>query len=248
MFGAVTTLQTTSSDMLRSPVPSTIACSRSASVEKPLPRRPHSVSVPSIAELPAELPGSLLLENQGFPSCTTPVSVQPTIQLFRRESHPPDRRLSHGSTSLNALDLVPSQLNHTRSVPELSSRYSIMRNIPAGDALDSCAMAQVGPSVASNNKSLNKTGMRRRSRPDLITSLSAMDGKVSTNRSGRHDSSQMRQVQEKKVRDWGSEKRQHSSQNEVSAICFLIEACLLDKQEDCITKQFQNFSVCHLQL
>lgn len=234
--------------MLRSPVPSTIACSRSASIEKPLPSRPRSASVPSIAELPAELPGSLLLENQGFPSCTTPVSVQPTIQLFRRESHPPDKRLSHGSTCLNALDLVPSPLNHTRSVPELSSRYSIMRNVPIGDALDSRVMAQAGLPAALDDKCLNKTGMRRRSRPDLITALSAMDGKVSTNRSGRHGSSQMRQVQEKKVRDRDTEKRRRSSQNEVSAVCFLIEAYLLDKQEDCITKQFQNFFVYHLQL
>jgi hypothetical protein len=234
--------------MLRSPALNTIACSRSVSIEKPLPNRPRSVSVSSIAELPAELPGSLLLENQGFSFCTTPLSAQPTTQIFRRESHPPDKRLGYESTSLNALDLVQWQLNHTRSVPELSSRYSIMRSAPSGEALQPVPITQPEPLAESKPKSSNKAGMRRRSRPDLITSLSAMDGKVSTSRSSRHGSSQIRQVQEKKVRDRDIEKRRRSQNEEVSAVCFLIEACLLDKQEDCITKQFQNFFVSHLQL
>ncbi|KAF2242024.1 hypothetical protein BU26DRAFT_163920 [Trematosphaeria pertusa] len=56
-------------DMLRSPALSATVCPRSsASIHKPLPSRPRSVSLPSTPDLPAELPGSILLENQGFPS------------------------------------------------------------------------------------------------------------------------------------------------------------------------------------
>ncbi|KAI4927319.1 hypothetical protein J4E85_005829 [Alternaria conjuncta] len=110
---------------------------------------------------------------------------------------------------------VEAKSYHTPRHVALSGAH-IMRNVPIGDALDSRVMAQAGLPAALDDKCLNKTGMRRRSRPDLITALSAMDGKVSTNRSGRHGSSQMRQVQEKKVRDRDTEKRRRNSQNEAS--------------------------------
>ncbi|KAF2794990.1 hypothetical protein K505DRAFT_374250 [Melanomma pulvis-pyrius CBS 109.77] len=56
-------------DMMRSPALSASMCPRSAPAEihKPLPSRPRSASLPS-PTLPVELPGSILLENQGFPS------------------------------------------------------------------------------------------------------------------------------------------------------------------------------------
>ncbi|KAF2201518.1 hypothetical protein GQ43DRAFT_471704 [Delitschia confertaspora ATCC 74209] len=53
-------------DMLRSPALAAGACPRSG-VHKPLPGRPRSISLPATPDLP-ELPGSLLLDNQGLPS------------------------------------------------------------------------------------------------------------------------------------------------------------------------------------
>ncbi|CAI6338959.1 unnamed protein product [Periconia digitata] len=55
-------------DKLRSPITSpTVYPRSSALLDKPLPSQPRSQSLPSTPE-PVELPGSILLENQGFPS------------------------------------------------------------------------------------------------------------------------------------------------------------------------------------
>ncbi|KAK1914955.1 hypothetical protein P3342_011884 [Pyrenophora teres f. teres] len=105
LVSAATSLQTAFNDLLRSPVSSISAFSRSASVQKPLPSRPRSASVSSLAELPAELPGSLLLENQGFPSCTTSIPARSVTQIHRRESHPPSKRLDYERVSLDALTI-----------------------------------------------------------------------------------------------------------------------------------------------
>lgn len=51
--------------MLRSPALTAAACPNSP-LHKPLPERPRSYSAPPTPEIP-ELPGSILLENQGFP-------------------------------------------------------------------------------------------------------------------------------------------------------------------------------------
>ncbi|ORY12729.1 hypothetical protein BCR34DRAFT_288122 [Clohesyomyces aquaticus] len=68
-------------DMLRSPALNASACPRSAEIHKPLPGRPRSVSLPTTPVLPAELPGSILLENQGFPS--PPVAGAATRSTMR---------------------------------------------------------------------------------------------------------------------------------------------------------------------
>jgi hypothetical protein len=117
----------------------------------------------------------------------------------------------------------------------------------SGDAPQSSAIAQADLPAGLNDKSSNKAAMQRRSRLDLSISLASMDGKFSTNRSDRRSSSQMWQVKAKKVRDRDVDKRRRS-QNEVSAVCFPIDACLLDKQDDCIKKQFHNSFVSLLQL
>jgi hypothetical protein len=123
----------------------------------------------------------------------------------------------------------------------------MMRTIRSGDALQFSAIVEADLPAELNDKSSNKAAVQRRSKLDLSTSLASMDGKFSTNRSDKRSSSQMRQVKAKKVRDRDVEKRRRS-QNEVSAVCFPIDACLLDKQDDCIKKQFHNFFVSHLQL
>ncbi|KAF2741968.1 hypothetical protein M011DRAFT_472622 [Sporormia fimetaria CBS 119925] len=54
-------------DMLRSPALSGTVCTRAAAeIHKPLPSRPRSASLPCNPPPAVELPGSILLENQGF--------------------------------------------------------------------------------------------------------------------------------------------------------------------------------------
>lgn len=71
-------------DMLRSPgLTATVCGRRSAEIHKPLPSRPRSVSLPPT---PVELPGSILLENQGFPvsSAVGPHPHRPTTMRTAR--------------------------------------------------------------------------------------------------------------------------------------------------------------------
>lgn len=70
-------------DMLRSPGLTATVCGRAAEIHKPLPSRPRSVSLPPT---PVELPGSILLENQGFPvsSAVGPFPHRPTTMRTAR--------------------------------------------------------------------------------------------------------------------------------------------------------------------
>ncbi|KAF1838000.1 hypothetical protein BDW02DRAFT_68353 [Decorospora gaudefroyi] len=194
LVSAANSLQAVFNDMLRSPVPSAAACSRSTSVQKPLPSRPRSASVPSTPELPVELPGSLLLENQGFPSCTTPVSSRPVTQIFRRETHPFDK---HAEVEIDPLDppnFTPAPLTHARSVPDLSVRHSTMRSVRSGNALNTSTTPKPSPLKVQHKKSLSDTSSRRRSKPNLVSSPLSFDSRsakcsrtVSTTKDSRSD-------------------------------------------------------------
>lgn len=257
LVSAATSLQTALNDLLRSPVSSTSAFSRSTSVQKPLPSHPRSASVSSIAELPAELPGSLLLANQGFPSCTTPIPVRPITHICRRESHPPDKCLDYETVSLDALNIFSAPLIHTRSVPELRSRYSTMRHIRSSNVFNHGAAATATPLDMEEKTSLNKAGLPSRSRPHLGTPLSLSGDQDSMTReggrcdgltwtSGRAHAQPAPLVEEKIFIDRDFDRSQ-GYRVEVSVVCFVVDVCLLDKQ-DRITKQFQNFCIHHLQL
>ena len=67
--------------MLRSPALAGNVCPRSPLHNKPLPGRPRSISLPATPDI-AELPGSLLLENQGF-SPGSPVAGSATSQTMK---------------------------------------------------------------------------------------------------------------------------------------------------------------------
>lgn len=139
-------------DMLRSPALSAGVCPRSAEIHKPLPSRPRSISMPSTPEPPVELPGSILLENQGFPS----PFVADTA--------------TRGATTMKT----------ARSGTSLNSSAAAVKPVPSR--------------VPQHKKSLSEAGLYRRSKskPNLITSPSSTDSKltacsVSTN--GGHTSS-----------------------------------------------------------
>jgi hypothetical protein len=219
--------------MLRSPAPSAATCCISTSIQKPLPSRPRSASVPSTLELPAELPGSLLLENQGFPSCEIPVPAWPSTQTFRRESHPPDKHFDDERDSLDLLNLVPAPLTHASSVPDLSVRHNTMRSVRSGNAFNSSTAAKPSPLKVQHKKSLSETGSRRRSNPNLVTSALSTNSKfticspsISTIRDSSNDPTRARvdarpliTEEEDRKHDLG---RYSSYRNEVSALVSLL--------------------------
>jgi hypothetical protein len=101
LANAASNLQIAFNEMLRSPAPmSAAACARTVSVQnKPLPRRPRSISAPSTPTLPVELPGSLLQVNQGFPlsvSRTVTPALSATESTTPKEDSSPNSDLILG--------------------------------------------------------------------------------------------------------------------------------------------------------
>ncbi|KAF1843913.1 uncharacterized protein K460DRAFT_153963 [Cucurbitaria berberidis CBS 394.84] len=182
LANAASTLQVAFNEMLRSPAPGASACTGTELLQKPLPSRPRSISAPSTPILPAELPGSLLQDNQGFPSGSSPLDaapLRPISQTTPRGTHPPVKSFEAEGDSLNLLNLVPEPLTHAKSVPSMSARHSTMRSVRSGNALNSSA-AKHSPLKVQHKKALNETSSRRRSTPNLITSPSSTDSKLST--------------------------------------------------------------------
>ncbi|KAH7378796.1 hypothetical protein BKA66DRAFT_513200 [Pyrenochaeta sp. MPI-SDFR-AT-0127] len=181
LANAASNLQAAFNDMLRSPAPTAAACAASPLIQKPLPSRPRSVSAPSTPDLPAELPGSLLQDNQGFPLCSSPVEpTRSTSQTVRRVSLPPSRRFEGVGDPSDSLNLVPGLLTHAKSVQDMSTRHSTM-----------------SPLKVQPKKSLSETSSRKRSKPNLVASPSSTDSKrtscfVSTNIDYSNDSRRAR--------------------------------------------------------
>lgn len=160
--------------MLRSPSPAGVACNGPTAVDKPLPGRPRSMSLPSISGFPVELPGSILLENQGFPPGAAG-EIRPISQNIRRETHPPDGPISrHEST--DDIDLIPPKLPHISSLLITDQRIAAMRSVRSANALS----AQASSQKVQQKKSLGDVSSRRRSRPDLLTSSTSTDKKLAT--------------------------------------------------------------------
>jgi hypothetical protein len=207
--------------MLRSPVP------RSTSVQKPLPSPPCSVS----PDLPAELPGSLLLDNEGFPSGTTSVSPRPITQIFRRETHPTDKHFEIETDPLDLLNLVPEQLLHARSVPDLRSRHTRMRSVRSGNALNYSTVVRSSPLKLQDEKPSSESTSRGCSKQSLMTSSPSTDissammsrtrGSSNPDRArvdARRVSQPAARIGEERARNQDPEKRR-SYRNEVSVVC-----------------------------
>ncbi|XPS68228.1 hypothetical protein M3J07_000513 [Ascochyta lentis] len=173
-------------DMLRSPSFGAAAFPRSASVHKPLPTRPRSSSMPSTPDLPVELPGSLLQQNQGFPYFETPdfVLSRPTSQNVRRGTHPPDRCAGDEGDVLDLLHLFPEPLNHSRSVPSLKSGYqeSAMKSSRSGTAPNASAITKPNSHRVYHRKALSDIEWRT-----LAESTTTNDGNVVEPSAPRHD-------------------------------------------------------------
>lgn len=160
-------------DLLRSPTLSAAAYPRSPSIQKPLPTRPRSSSVPS-PDLPVELPGSLLQQNQGFPYFETPdfVLSRPTSQNVRRGTHPPDICAGDEGDIFDLLHLFPEPLNHSRSVPSMHSGFqeSAMKSSHSGTA----------PNVSPIKKSKTHSMHHRKALSDIEWSI-LTDSEVTNN-------------------------------------------------------------------
>jgi hypothetical protein len=186
--------------------------------------------VSSTLELP-ELPGSLLLENQGFPLAITPVTARPTSQVTRRETHPPDLLFEDERYRLYPQDLAPAPLAHTKSVPDLSFRSSTMRSSRSGNALKPM------PFNTQHRKSLSEANAQKSPRPNLVTSPSfagsnpTRSSDSTIKRNDNHNTSQ-RSLQPalpiSERRAHGLDLEGHSNyQNQVSVVRFFtIPPCL----------------------
>lgn len=247
--------------MLRSPAPSAAACTGTLPLQKPLPSRPRSISAPSTPDLPAELPGSLLQDNQGFPASSSAICAvpsRPTSQTIRRVTHPPDKAFEDEGGPLDLLNLVPEPLTHVKSVPNMSARHSTMRSVRSGNALNSSVVAKPSPLKVQHKKSLSDTSSRRYLKPNQVNSPTSTSGKLTTcsvstsgdssdNTNKAHTSAT--QVLQPSPLIVEGDSRKHDREerklvrNEVSAICFSIAKCLLVQCVLRITKQFQNICI-----
>ncbi|KAH3906473.1 hypothetical protein HBH56_204410 [Parastagonospora nodorum] len=184
MVNAASTLQAALNDILRSPAPCSATDLRPASVHKPLPGRPRSISLPTIADLPAELPGSILQENQGFPSDvvleTTSIGC-PNYQNIRRSTLSVLSDFEDAEEFSALLKLFPEPL-HDTNVPSFTPR-SEMRSAHSEKALSPSLMSQPKPLRIQHNRSVSETTSHRRSRSELVASSVSTD--VSLPESGR---------------------------------------------------------------
>ena len=163
-------------DMLRSPTPSATLCSKKAvPIHKPLPSRPRSMSLPSTPE-PVELPGSILLENQGFPS-PPPVagSTWNTMRSVRSgnalgsstiarpvPAQVPPQKKNLGETSLQRRSRVRPNLVTTPSTDSNLTTCSV--STANGDQTSSASSSKirVGVDPALQRSSLTVDGEPRR--------------------------------------------------------------------------------------
>ncbi|KAL6709534.1 hypothetical protein ACN47E_001469 [Coniothyrium glycines] len=162
-----TQLQAAFKDLLRSP-----ALSTTPPIEDLLPARPRSSSAPTSLVQPVELPGSLLLENHGFPHGTSSIIrtfVQPVSSSIPLTADSPDVDIDDRELYSNLPLSVPQTLVHTKSVPDFKVRHivSTMRSVRSGNRLNVAAATKASSSDA-HSRSMMQEVDRRRSRPDPV--------------------------------------------------------------------------------
>lgn len=160
-------LQAAFEHILRSPMLCATGCVGPDFLQKPLPSRPRSVSMTSTPELPAELPGSILLENQGYPVDQTSVQPLRVTQASRDTSSVICTTDFHAreKNKLSRLSLVPESLTHAKSVPNLCGQHAAMQ-------------ARSSLLNVPHRRSRSETDKRRPSRLDLETAPSSMEKKL----------------------------------------------------------------------
>jgi hypothetical protein len=235
MVNAASTLQTAFNDMLRTPA----ADSRPTSIYKvkTLPSPPRSIYLSS-PDLPAELPGSILQDNHGFPPCVVaeePVFVRPVSQNIRRSTLPLNRDIDYEDNFSTLITLFPDPLSHSKSVPDLGLQFREMRSVRSSTTLSSNSVSKPSPLRTQHNKPLSETFSRSSSRAEVVEPLTSADIKLlasSTSAAGGHHDSSARArtltnqtlqlaslSPEGPVWDGNTEHRE-SRRSEVSTVCF----------------------------
>lgn len=229
LTNAASNLQSAFNDMLRSPAPGLTACTRPGSIHKPLPGRPRSFSLPSSPGLPAELPGSILQENQGFPLCVTvdDSAVRPVSQSVRRTSQPPDKCIEKEGDFLDILDLFPLPFSHSGTVVAPGHEQGEMKSVRTGKALN----AQSNTVKVQLRQSLNDAGLQRASSPNPVASpsstatcsASTIEESSSISAKARIGVGKLLQPSLLNTKDQGwnsSTEKRESHRSEVSTVCF----------------------------
>lgn len=188
LASAVNNLHVAVNDMLHSPESINTLCSKYSFVDKPLPSRPRSASVPSLVELPAELPESTPLQGQGYPLYHDPIRTTRSVQDFQNESHRP--KMQPACEKVATLDVpkpaIPT-LTHARSVPHLNSRYSLTKTTrPSKIPVPSTAATQSGFQGLQRNHSLVDTTLQRLPESSVMKSLPIVTKNDLVERDGRN--------------------------------------------------------------
>jgi hypothetical protein len=247
MVNAASTLQTAFTGMLRTPV----AGSRPTSIYKvkALPSPPHSIYLSS-PDLPAELPGSILQDNHGFPPRAVAdelVFVRPVSQNVRRSTLPLNRDIDYEDNFSTLIALFPDPLSHSKSVPDLGQQFREMRSVRSSTALSSISVSKPSP-LRTQHKTppLSERSSRSSSRAEVVEPLTLADVKLltcSTSTAGGHhdDSARVRIVTNQTSQPaslspeapvWdGNAEDCESRRSEVSTVCFQDVMCLFVKQD-----------------
>jgi hypothetical protein len=214
LTGAVDNLHVAVNGMLRSSGPTDTLCSRSSSIHKPLPSRPRSTSIPLLVELPAELPDSTFLECQDRSLFLAPV-VTTTGQVIQNERHHPKMQPGYEKVAVATSKPALPTLAHNRSVPELSSRYSLTRTTRTSKISVPSATAQSDLRGVHRNNSLANTVLQRHPESNLMKSLPTATGNDFIKRASR--------ISDREI------ERRKSSTEVVSFFSFPLGVCLLDQ-------------------
>ena len=180
-------------DMLRSPTLGSAAYPQSASVHKPPPARPRSLSLPS-SPGPIELPGSILQDNQGYPeshAAAPSATIRPVSYTIQPEAYSPDRHVEDDDDPTYLLELLPRPLNHAKSVPSLVSQYSTMRSAPSGTRTASSGNATMSNPIKVRHREslgdLNQRAAGRLLHPPSTVNESKSRASAVSERTGRRD-------------------------------------------------------------
>ncbi|KAF1920513.1 hypothetical protein BDU57DRAFT_508874 [Ampelomyces quisqualis] len=150
--------------LLWSPAVCLSACPKPLAIHKPLPNQPRYSCPPSTPELPVELPGSILLDNEGLPHSLIkePIVTRPASQNIQRRTLFLDREVEDEEEFCVLLSLFPEPLPQSNSVPGLGLHYGEMRPLRSGNALNPNTGSKPIPPRLQHKKSLSDTSFRRR--------------------------------------------------------------------------------------
>lgn len=233
IIDAASNLQAAFNGLLRSPAPST-EC-RSPSVEKSLPGRPRSTSTPSGLVLPVELPGSLLLDNQGFPDGDAPVNsyrAQEVLLTTPGGLHSHETQIDSPSDHSQSSFLRPQTLSHTKSAPNLKARHivSTMKSIRSGNGLNAVTSTASSSATAQMPRPSRYSSTHMASRPHLDLHLTdhIMSAAGNTTKlSNVQPREIVMQRSQSQVEGQPLDARRRNHRDDVSVVCFFEEGCLL---------------------